>query len=197
MQAWENSFKDLYTELGKVEEKIAGSLTDALSKFIELPKEFAKGGGWSAMFKSIDADFIHMGVQSGLGMLTDALGLTKGIGADAHGSSILGPLAQGFMGLFGINIPGSKPPGKLDANGKPTDPIAVAMAAHGGAMPVVMLNKDASAMPGTSLGNTGPQGQPVDQVMQRLRSAAAAANGGGGGGISGGGGGEQVEAVAT
>ena len=189
LQAWENSFKDLYTELGKVEEKIAGSLTDALSKFIESPKEFAKGGGWSAMFKSIDADFIHMGVQSGLGMLTDALGLTKGTGADAHGSSILGPLAQGFMGLLGINIPGSKPPGKLDANGKPTDPIAVAMAAHGGAMPVVMLNKDASAMPGTSLGNTGPQGQTVDQVMQRLRSAAAAANGGGGGGISGGGGG--------
>lgn len=169
IQAWANSFQDLNTELGKVEQKIAGELTDAMTKFIEGPKAFIQGGGFKALAKSLTNDITKTMVQGGMREMTDGLGLTNGPNADPHGSMILGPIAQ----MLGI----TKKPSSGDAAN--ANPLKNAMTPDQSALYVHVVNGGGGTAGG---GKSGIAGSGIGSSGG---DSGGGASGGGGGGSSG------------
>jgi hypothetical protein len=129
LQAWANSFSDLYTEMGKVEQKLAGDLTDALTKFITSPGQFNKGGGFGKMFKDLTAQMTKGMVENGLSGISQLIGLTGPDGTSPSGSAIGGMLSS----VTGIDF------ASLMGHGKPTAANPLAGVIEGDAMRVKVV----------------------------------------------------------
>jgi hypothetical protein len=173
LQAWANSFQDLYTELGKVEQKIAGDLSNALTKFITTGKMDFK-----SLADSILNDLTRVMVNSVMRDGMKMLGLIdEKDGADPKGASFLPQL----LGIAKPDIPGQPGSGggswisKLFGGGdkKPAadngaagpNTIEGAMSANGGALPVVIAGK-----------TDGVGGPDMQSQFDKTAQSAGAAN---------------------
>lgn len=154
LQEWANSFSDLYTELGKVEQKMGSLLTNNLTEKIMDPEKFRKNGGFAPMIKQLETDVVHDFVQEGIrgaGQLTGLLGPN---GTSAEGS-VLGGLFKNLTGIDLGNIIGHKPPMAQKTIGQIMD-------ANGGALPVVLKGQNGKSPLDTL---TGGGKSPVGQLL--------------------------------
>lgn len=185
LQVWANSFKDLYTQMGMVEQRIAGDLTDALTKFLDGPKEFAKNGGFGKMFKDMQANMMHDVVGNGLSAASQLIGLTGPKGTDPTGSAIGGGISK-ILGLGDDGLAtllGHKKPTQADTTGMSAGmKSALAQYAENNALRVVL-----AGAPGTggAAGNISGTAGALIGGPSPGNSGSATAGGGGGGGITG------------
>lgn len=180
LQEWANSFQDLYTELGKVEQKVGGDLTNALTKMFTAPKEFQKAGGFGPMFKGIQGDLTHAVVQQGLRSVGQMTGLIGDTGTSSHGSAIGGAI-QNVTGIdVGALLGGGKPGGDPMANAYDSANSAIRVSIVGGGGGGGLFGGGGGSSAGGGSGGGGG--------LFGGGGGGGSSSGGGGGGSGGGGG---------
>ena len=175
MQAWANSFQDLYTELGKVEQKLTGSLADALTKFATTPRKNSsqlKPGEvrpldqnqnpFAGLLQSAKTDIMGAMIKDNMKSVINSI---TG-GGDPKGSVLLGGI-ESMTGIPLRQMMGGAAPGGNGIGKDTTIGSIMANLVEGNAMRVTVVG---------SKGNVGNEGG--SGVFSNAKTSGGGANGG-------------------